>query len=137
MKLCCESLLGSEHLLLMLVGTRDFVTGKVPAQRAARMKVRSIVTGNFFFGFFFHPLLDPQFVPNLKKAVAILEPVDHLIKKYQTDSIPLSVVVKDFLELPSILGKTLTQAELQFICAEIKERMEFLMSPAHFAVIFI
>lgn len=73
--------------------------------------------------------------------MAILDPLDKLIKKYQSDSVPLSEVVSDLLQLPEAYHVLLTKnvlkrEEYHFVIQQINERFDFLISPAHLMVFF-
>ncbi|KAH9275053.1 hypothetical protein BASA83_002767 [Batrachochytrium salamandrivorans] len=72
----CQRLLDSESHLHTTSSERDFIKGTA-AQQAERQKVKDIITDN-------------QFVVKLKKALAIMVPLDRLIVKYQSDKVPIS-----------------------------------------------
>ncbi|KAJ1327279.1 hypothetical protein BSLG_010621 [Batrachochytrium salamandrivorans] len=82
----CQRLLDSESHLHTTSSERDFIKGTA-AQQAERQKVKDIITDN-------------QFVVKLKKALAIMVPLDRLIVKYQSDKVPISEVMPDFCALP-------------------------------------
>lgn len=118
-KKCCESLLESEALLLQLVSSRDFAKGKSRSQNIQRTKVRNIIA-------------DAKFVPNLRKVVLILQPIDSLITKYQSDTVPLSDIFRDFKELVVKYEEAgLTRNEKDFILENVQSRARFLMSGVH------
>ncbi|KAH6569974.1 hypothetical protein BASA60_007997 [Batrachochytrium salamandrivorans] len=72
----CQRLLDSESHLHTTSSERDFIKGTA-AQQTERQKVKDIITDN-------------QFVVKLKKALAIMVPLDRLIVKYQSDKVPIS-----------------------------------------------
>jgi hypothetical protein len=78
----CQTLLELERHLHVIVTAHDFVQGTY-AQKNERSKIKEIVT-------------DDAFVNNLRKALAILAPIDALIIKYQSDKVPISEVMFDF-----------------------------------------
>jgi len=82
----CQTLLESERHLHVIVTARDFVQG-TSSQKSKRSKIKEIVTND-------------AFVNNLRKALAILAPIDILIVKYQSDKVPISEVMPDFHNLP-------------------------------------
>jgi hAT family C-terminal dimerisation region len=78
-----------------------------------------------------------NFVPYLKKSIAILSPIDYLIVKYQKDSVPVSEVYDDLLkmrmkyeELKSV--GAIAVEECTYIMKLIDSRGEFLLGDAHY-----
>jgi hypothetical protein len=90
----CQTLLESERHLHVIVTARNFVQGTY-AQKNERSKIKQIVT-------------DDTFVNNLRKALAILSPIDALIVKYQSDKVPISEVMPDFHNLPEEFKKVMS-----------------------------
>jgi len=118
----CQTLLESEHHLHDIVTMRDFVNGTA-VQKAERLKVKEIVT-------------DEAFVDNLKKALAILAPLDNLIVKYQSDKVPISEVLPDFKSLPNEFRKILacdiiTRQEFDYLVLLSERRFQFMYGVAH------
>lgn len=116
------SLLDSERLLHALVSARDFVQG-TRAKKAERTKMRATIT-------------DENFVDNLKKALAILGPVDRLIVKYQSDKVPISDVMPDFRDLPIEFSKlhtdtVITADERDYLFILARQRFQFMYGDAH------
>jgi hAT family C-terminal dimerisation region len=118
----CLSLLESERHLHAIVTARDFVQGTV-AQKSERMKVREVVT-------------DKDFIESLKKALAILEPLDKLIVKYQSDKVPISDVMHDFHTLPDAFMKIfaaniINRQQLDYLVMLSRRRFQFMYGVAH------
>jgi hypothetical protein len=68
--------------------------------------------------------------------VNILEPIDQLIVKYQSDSVPLSDVFYDFHQLPSRFStapawELMSQEEQQYLVLLSSKRFKFMYSDAH------
>jgi hypothetical protein len=84
-----------------------------------------------------HPFhSDESFVSKLKKTVAILEPIDFLIEKYQSDLVPLSEVDPDLMGLmvgyDALLAKrVITRPECSQLKHLISQRADFLRTKAH------
>ncbi|KAJ1330430.1 hypothetical protein BSLG_009564 [Batrachochytrium salamandrivorans] len=102
----CQRLLDSESHLHTTSSARDFIKGTA-AQQAERQKVKDIIA-------------DDQFVVKLKKALAIMVPLDRLIVKYQSDKVPISEVMPDFHALPKEFRMLLdfhiiTQNEFEYL----------------------
>ncbi len=53
-------------------------------------------------------MTDDAFVNNLRKALAILAPIDSLIIKYQSDKVPISEVMPDFHNLSEEYKKVMS-----------------------------
>lgn len=117
-----ETTLQSEEVLYNIVSSRDFL--KVPRkQLKPRVSASNLVRGK-------------NFVDNLKKTIAILYPIDVLIRKYQDDTVPLSEVVPDFDMIASnyrtlFAKKILTRLECDHLLDLVKQRREFLIRSPH------
>ena len=71
-------------------------------------------------------------MPNLQKAVKILGPLDALITKYQSDSVPISDVIADFAQLRETYSSLqISKGEKEFILQNINAREQFLVAPVH------
>ncbi|KAH9272026.1 hypothetical protein BASA83_005613 [Batrachochytrium salamandrivorans] len=118
----CQRLLDSESHLHTTSSARDFIKGTA-AQQAERQKVKDIIA-------------DDQFVVKLKKALAIMVPLDRLIVKYQSDKVPISEVMPDFHALPKEFRMLLdfhiiTQNEFEYLSSVSHARFVFLYGTAH------
>jgi hypothetical protein len=118
----CKTLLSSEQHLHAIVSARDFIKGTA-AQKKERAEVKETVT-------------DPDFVKLLKRSIAILEPLDALIVKYQSDKVPISEVMPDFHKLPERFEKLLaagiiSRNELEYLKAKSSSRFQFMYGEAH------
>ncbi|KAH6559922.1 hypothetical protein BASA62_000076 [Batrachochytrium salamandrivorans] len=118
----CQRLLDSESHLDTISSARNFIKGTA-AQQAERQKVKDIIT-------------DDQFVVKLKKALAIMIPLDRLIVKYQSDKVPISEVMPNFHALPkefkTLLGfHIITQSEFEYLFSVAHARFLFLYETAH------
>jgi hAT family C-terminal dimerisation region len=67
---------------------------------------------------------DENLVEKLKKALAILGPLDKLIVKYQSDIVPISEVTHDFHALPDAFMKSFESFEAESFEAEIIKRQQ-------------
>jgi hypothetical protein len=65
------------------------------AQKSERSKIKEIMT-------------DDTFVNNLRKALAILAPINTLIVKYESDKVPISEVMPDFHNLSEEYKKVMS-----------------------------
>ena len=81
------SLLGSEDPIYAIVNSCDFVQGSLVAQRLERQRVKELV-------------MYQTFILMLNKALEILKPIDELILKCKSDSVPIYVVLPNFHALP-------------------------------------
>jgi len=79
---CFQSIMDSERLLHQIVTERDFVSGS-SKQKEERQSIKTFIVAD-------------SFVELLRKSIAILTPIDKLIVKYQSDSVPVSEVLVDF-----------------------------------------
>lgn len=131
-----ETTLSSEKLIYNIVSGRDFmnVSGK---QKPARLAARALVQGTFvFFDTHSFACSDDQFVARLKKAIAIIKPIDALLVKYQSDRIAISEVDADFQWLKISYGallaeRQITRAEHAHLVDLVEARNDFLYSKAH------
>jgi hypothetical protein len=117
-----KSILVSVRLLRMLVMDDDFFA--VPlAQKAKRLQLCQLI-------------IDTNFISKLRKAIAILRPIDALIVKYQDDKVPISAVRKDFLELPSRFqvlqtAGAITLQEKEYLSKVALNRYDFMRGIGH------
>jgi hypothetical protein len=119
---CFHSLLDSEALLYSIVTERDFVSGP-SRQQQERGRIQAIIT-------------NPLFIETLKKSIAILSPIDKLIVKYQSDSVPISEVLFDFtytliVSFTELKATIITEMEYQYLISITKQRYDFLYGDAH------
>ncbi len=116
---CFSSILRSEGVLQAMVSARDFVQGSTK-QKEERMRIKEIITAD-------------TFVPTLKKCLEILIPLDRLIVKYQSDSIPVSEVLPDFHALQEQFQKSagLSQQEINYLISLAQIRFQFMYGDAH------
>lgn len=131
----CESVLGAEHVLRAIVTSDEFLQVKKKSQKKTRTQTkRFFLEGQplkFPFSFYLGTL-----IPNLKKIVAILKPIDELIVKFQSDSISLSEVFPELHDLTLYYTSLVTQGTLNrnesSLCSRrVKARKEFLVSSPH------
>jgi hypothetical protein len=76
---CFLTILKSDSILYSIVNERDFISG-TKSHRVERERVKEIISRH-------------DFEDLLNKSLAILQPVDLLIVKYQSDAAPLSEVM--------------------------------------------
>ncbi len=119
----CQSLLDSEQHLHTIVNQRDFLTKGGASQKSDRTQIKEFVS-------------DALFLVDLKKSIAILTPLDALIVKYQSDSVPISEVIPDFNKLPKqfetlrALG-TINPAECSYLNNLAVSRLKFMYGKGH------
>jgi hypothetical protein len=118
----CQTLLESERHLHVIITACDFVQG-TSAQKSERSKIKEIVT-------------DDAFVNNLRKALAILAPIDVLIVKYQSNKVPISEVMPNFHNLPEEYKKVMsiniiTRQEFEYLVVLAQRRFQFMYDVAH------
>ena len=103
-----------------MVSQRDFVTTGNAIQRAKRAEVKTIIT-------------DPEFVTKLDECIKILEPIDALIKVFQSDSVPCSDVYQGFLTLEEKMNGlvSIDQAKKAYLVQLVKNRFNFMNGDAH------
>jgi hypothetical protein len=111
-----------ERHLHVIVTARDFVRG-TSTQKSERSKIKEIVT-------------DDAFVNNLRKALAILAPIDVLIIKYQSDKVPIFEVMPNFHNLPKEYKKVMssniiTRQEFKYLVLLAQRRFQFMYDVAH------
>jgi hypothetical protein len=119
LKACFESLIKSETILHSIVSAREFINGNAK-QKEIRTKVFQIVTV-------------AEFISNLEKSIAILEPIDAAITIFQNDKVPLSKVYyflnlrikKSFEELLLV-----TEEERAYLLRILESRAAFLSGDA-------
>jgi hypothetical protein len=118
------NVLKSEAILHTMVTAREFFNEDDDKDLAtSKQKVYEIIRNN-------------DFIKNLKSVIGILEPIDVLICKYQSDKVPVSEVYKDFLDLPSIfqteeMSELINVQQIFYIRALIAKRWNFLFADAH------
>jgi hypothetical protein len=93
------------------------------AQKSERSNIKEILT-------------DDTFVNNLRKALAILAPIDALIVKYQSDKVPISEVMPDFHNLPEEYKKVMsnniiTRQEFEYLIVLAQRHFQFMHGVVH------
>jgi hypothetical protein len=117
---CFESLGGADNVLNGLVSQRDFTTTGNTSQKETRAAIK-------------HTITDPDFVTKLDECIKILQPIDTLIKMFQSDAIPCSDVYKAFLDLESKMsGLVGVNAEKKaHLVKLVQKRFDFMYGDAH------
>jgi hypothetical protein len=105
----CKTLLASEQHLHAIVSARDFIKGTA-AQKKERQDVKDTIT-------------ESNFVTLLKKAIVILESIDILIVKYQSDK------VQKFSQL--LDNRIIDDQELAYLCKSCASRFQFMYDNTH------
>ena len=118
----CQSLLDLELHLHTISSARDFIKGTA-VQQAECQKVKDVITSN-------------QCIVKLKQALMILDPLDRLIVKYQSDKVPISEVMPDFhallKEFKMLLDShIITQSEFEYLVSIAHFRFLFMYGMAH------
>ena len=118
----CQSLLDSESHLHTISSTRDFIKG-TSVQQGERQNVKDVNTSN-------------QFIVQLKQVLMILDPLDRLIVKYQSDKVPISEVMPDIHALPNefkmlLDSHIITQSEFEYLVSIAQSRFLFMYGMAH------
>jgi hypothetical protein len=119
LKACFDSLLKSESILHGIVTSRDFIPENNRLKSSAQ-HVYDIVT-------------DINFISNLQKSLAILEPIDNAIKCFEGDGVPVSEVyrcLKIHLKVTYESLDCLQERERQYLLQLLESRMEFLYGDA-------
>jgi len=117
---CFRTILDSERIIYAIVSERDFVSG-TKKQKTERLRLKNIVVAD-------------NFVSALNKALMILQEIDKLIVKFQSDGVPVSEVVTSFNELPKKFAQMttyLTAAEIKYLGELSTRRFQFLYGDAH------
>lgn len=116
---CFKSLLQADTILNAMVTERTFISGTTK-QREQRAIIKGIIT-------------DGNFITNLRKSIAILNPIDTCITMFQGDSVPVSQVYQSFLDLPMRFEsmQELNIEEKQYLTKLAKSRFEFMYGDAH------
>lgn len=118
----CKTLLGSEQHLHAIESARDVIQ-----ESAAQIQERQDDMDT---------IIDTAFVALLKKATAILEPIDDLTTKYQSDKVLISELLPDFYKLPAQFAKLLSNRviknqEFAYQCKKSKFYFQFMSGNAH------
>lgn len=116
---CFTSLAASYHILKTMVETPEFVAG-TKKQKEKRAFIRDII-------------LDKDFLNHVNLAIAMCNPIDKLIKKYQSDTVPLSEIYQDFVNLtvPYNNMDALDDDAKTFMRDAIMARYELMEGKAH------
>jgi hAT family C-terminal dimerisation region len=113
----------SEDILRDIVQDENWISTGTPALCRERMHIMLIIGST-------------QFGPNLRKALAILKPIQHLIVKYQSDSVPISEVLPDFQGLSTAFTKIRNSSiiddhELAYLLSLVTTRGQFMHGKGH------
>jgi hypothetical protein len=105
-----------------IVSARDFSKGTA-VQKAERTWIKEVITKE-------------DYVTMLEKSLAILKPIDFLIVKYQSDSVPVSEVLQDFNDLPMKFRSLQNSghaniAEVNYLVQRAESRYKFMYGRAH------
>ena len=119
----CACLLDYEAPIYAIESGREFFQGSLVAQILERQRVKELV-------------MDSRFLPMSNKVLEILKPIDTLIVKYQSYSVPISKVLPDFYAFTfhfKVLytNKVITLAEREYLCALSEDRNLFMYGEAH------
>ncbi|KAE9332320.1 hypothetical protein PR003_g14573 [Phytophthora rubi] len=116
---CFASVLQSESILLSLVSQREFLKAKSKEQKANRRMAHDVITA-------------PDFVPRLKRAIALLSVLSAAQKVFERSSRPISDVYRMFIELPQKYREMrMPIGELDIISGILNERFDFVYGDAH------
>jgi hypothetical protein len=119
---CFQSILSSERIIYSLVSSRDFIQGN-SKQKEERTTIRDIV-------------IRQDFLDTLKKSISILLPIDRLVVKYQSDSVPISEILVDFGDLIQDFtqlhdSEQISDTEKDYLRRLCKQRYEFMYGDSH------
>ncbi|KAF4132255.1 hypothetical protein GN958_ATG08705 [Phytophthora infestans] len=116
---CFKTILAAEAILFSRVSARGFLKAKTKKQKKTCRGVHTLVTS-------------AEFVPRLKKAIAILKPISKALKLFEKNITPVSEVYQVLVDLPNELKATgLTAAEYKSVDALVSSRFEFTYGDAH------
>lgn len=116
---CFVSLLKSESILHSMVTARDFLSGSTRLKASAQ-KVYEIITQD-------------TFLQNLQKSIAILEPINQAIVRFQSDTVPVSEIYRCFqVDLTQSFASLdcLEQSERTYLSDLLESRMHFIYGDA-------
>jgi hypothetical protein len=118
---CFQSLKDADECLHQIVSQRQFDTKSGSGrQNLQRSRIKGII-------------LDGSSMTKLTKSIAILEPINMFITKFQSDSVPASDVVKAFQQLPALFCdiEAISQNEKNYLMKLTKDRYEFMYGDVH------
>ena len=123
---CLLSIKKDMSLLLGLVAEPIFTNNPThtPSQKEKRKEMKEL-------------LINDNFLPTLNKCLAILEPIDILLQKYQSNEIPLSEIMYDLtIKLPGkydelVRKSVITLNEARWVNVLVEARWKFVRSRAH------
>ncbi|KAE8894866.1 hypothetical protein PF003_g21103 [Phytophthora fragariae] len=116
---CFASVLQSESILVSLVSQREFLKANSKEKKAKRSMTHNVITA-------------PDFVPRLKRAIALLSVLSAAQKGYERSSRPISDVYRMFIELPQkYRDMRMPIGELGVISWILDERFDFVYGAAH------
>ncbi|OWZ13856.1 Transposase [Phytophthora megakarya] len=116
---CLDSVLKAEEVLFALVSSRNFLKAKSKKNRQTRRIVFNTVTAT-------------DFVPKLKRAVALLKMFGGPLERFEKDETSISDVYQIFLDLPSEVVKCgLPAKDVKVVKQLIAERFDFIYGDAH------